>query len=161
MTRRPVKMGVSRARTGWLLWLAWGIFGTIFLFEDAGGGSLVLSFLLTAPLWCLWAAWPLLWLWRVAVKNPATVTLDDDIEAAGIRARLVVKDGVQYVEKEAFSRAFHCAVPEGAQNQSLSGGDEVFVRLDVFRAAAKTNEALGAWIGEADRLWRSLDARTH
>ena len=51
MTRRPVKMGVSRARTGWLLWLAWGIFGAIFLFEDAGGGSLVLSFVV--PVGCV------------------------------------------------------------------------------------------------------------
>ena len=154
MQRRPVKMSRARARTGWLLWLAWGIFGSIFLFEDNAGGSLTLSFLLTSPLWCLFAAWPFLWLWRVLQKEPAQVTIDDDIVAGDVKARLVEKDGVRYVEAASFCEAFHCDRPPAAAVK-LPGGDEDFLPLEAFRGAAKKNEALAAWLEAADCIGRS------
>ena len=153
MQRRPVKMGRARARTGWLLWLAWGIFGSIFLFEDNAGGSLTLSFLLTSPLWCLFAAWPFLWVWRVLQKDSAMVTVDDDIVVGDVKARLVEKDGIRYVEAAPFCEAFQCERPPAAA-VTLAGGDEQFLPLEAFRGAAKKNEALAAWLETADGIGR-------
>ena len=145
MQRRPVKMGRARARTGWLLWLAWGIFGSIFLFEDNAGGSLTLSFLLTSPLWCLFAAWPFLWLWRVLQKDSAMVTVDDDIVVGDVKARLVEKDGIRYVEAAPFCEAFQCERPPVAA-VTLAGGDEQFLPLEAFRGRQrKTKRSPRGW----------------
>ena len=52
----------------WLAWIAWGVIGSIFLFEDSRGGSGWLSFLLTSPFWLLFAVWPFIWLWLDAAQ---------------------------------------------------------------------------------------------
>ena len=63
----------------WLAWIAWGVIGSIFLFEDSRGGSGWLSFLLTSPFWLLFAVWPFIWLWLVTRRNDEWVEIDDDV----------------------------------------------------------------------------------
>lgn len=151
MPRRPVKFSRARARTGWLLWLFWGIFGAIFLFEDHAGGSLTLSFLLTAPLWLMFALWPLLWFWRIIRRDPTQVTIDEDIAVGENVARLVEKDGVRYVEAQPFLAVFHGEKPKAA-GVKLEGGEEVFLPLEAFRAQSRTNKAMADWMAVVDGI---------
>lgn len=147
--RRKQRLSAGKSKTMWLAWLAWGIIGSIFLFEDSQGGSGVFSFILTSPFWLAFALWPFLWLWLKTRKDPAMVEIDDDITADGKTARLVLKDGVKYVQAEPFSETFRVKIEKTVK---LAGGDENFARLDELRDQAKANEAFASWLQIVDGL---------
>ena len=81
------------------------------------------------------------------------VTVDDDIVVGDVKARLVEKDGIRYVEAAPFCEAFQCERPPAAA-VTLAGGDEQFLPLEAFRGAAKKNEALAVWLETADGIGR-------
>lgn len=150
MTRRGQKLSGAKSKTMWLAWLAWGIIGSIFVFEDAAGNSAWLTLLLTAPFWLMFAVWPFLWLWLKTRRNPNWVEMDDDIVAGDKTARLVQKDGVRYVDMDAFAAVFE--TPTDLPYVTLPGGDERFVKVDDVRVYAKKNAALAAWLEVVDSL---------
>ena len=108
--------------------------GSIFLFEESRGGSGWLSFLLTSPFWLLFAVWPFIWLWLVTRRNDEWVEIDDDVisgENGETIARFVQKDGVRYVDIDAFADTFKCS--RDVPTVTLPGGTERFARLDDVR----------------------------
>lgn len=150
MPRRIQRMSRAKARTAWLAWCAWAMFGSIFVFEDTAGGSGVFAWIFTAPFWVLFALWPFLWVWLKFRRDPHAVDIDDDITVEGLTARLVRKDGVDYVEIEPFCATFK--LPEPDEEVHLPGGNERFARLEHFRAQAAEHPQLAAWIAQVDAL---------
>lgn len=137
----------------WLAWIVWGVIGSIFLFEDSRGGSGWLSFLLTSPFWLLFAVWPFIWLWLVTRRNDEWVEIDDDVisgENGETIARFVQKDGVRYVDIDAFADTFKCS--RDVPTVTLPGGTERFARLDDVRHMATGNKALTEWLAVVDSL---------
>lgn len=62
---RKVKlpMPAARRRRFWLAWSLWGIFGATVTWSGAPQGvTLAMASILTAPLWLLFLAWPVLWI---------------------------------------------------------------------------------------------------
>ena len=150
MTRRRQKFSRTKTRTAWLTWLAWGIMGSIFGFEDIRGGSGWLTVIMTSPFWILFIVWPFLWLWLVNQKNAALVEIDEDISTDTDTARLVQKDGVRYVEAPPFLQTFH--INADMPTVLLPGGDEHFVELETVRQFAKNNEKLKKWLDVVDSI---------
>lgn len=151
MPRRQQKLSFAKSRTAWLAWCAWGVFGSIFVFEDTAGGSGVFAWIFTAPFWVLFALWPFVWVWLKARRAPDLVEIDDDITAGEMTARLVQYNGVRFVEAHPFAQTFGVKL-EAIETVAIPGGDETFVRLDDVRSLAENNKALAAWFETVDSL---------
>lgn len=152
MIRRKQKLSRSKSRTAWLAWIAWGIVGSIFVFEDTEGGSGIFAWIFTAPFWLVFALWPFLWMWLKMRNDPVLVEIDDDITAAGRTARLVQKDGIRYVETAPFADVFGV---HAAGCVRLPGGDEAFTRLDDIRELARNaggDAPVRQWLAVVDSI---------
>lgn len=150
MTRRYQRLSRARARTFWLVWLAWAMFGSIFVMEDERGGTGWLTIILTSPFWIAFVLWPFLWAWTRFTRNPTWVEMDEDIPAGEVTARLVQKDGVRYADAAQILSVFGVKGPWPLTH--IAGGDEAFVRIEDLRPAAKSNKALAAWLEVVDSL---------
>lgn len=144
MARRQQKLSRAKSRTAWLAWCAWGVFGSIFLFEDTFGGSGVFAWIFTAPFWVMFALWPLIWVWLKTRRNEALVEADDDISTEDAACRLIQKDGLRYVERESFEKAFGILLK--GPFEKIAGGDEDFVLLASVEPLAKDNKKLQQWL---------------
>lgn len=149
MTRRKQKMSRAKARTGWLAWICWGIVGSIFLFEDTAGGTGWLTLILTSPFWLAFALWPFLWIALKMNKSPEYVESDEDFTFSALTLRVVQKDGVRYLEKDAVAEllAGKCS----AEPVALPGGEEVFVRLEDVRREGKS-ASFSEWLAQMDEV---------
>ena len=152
MTRRKQKLSRARARTMWLAWCAWGVIGSIFLFEDTAGGTGWLSLILTAPFWVMFALWPLLWAYLRFRNDPALVEMDDDFPAPHGAVRVVQKDGVRFAEIGSLVRAFGLDAAQVGSAQTIEGGDELFAPLDALRALSGDKSDLQKWLSELDDI---------
>lgn len=130
MTRRKERMSRSKSRTMWLAWLAWGIFGAIFVFEDTGGGTGWFAWLMTAPFWVCFALWPALWAWLWFRKDPEAVDFDDDLQCDGKALRVVIRNGIAYAEPEQLKALFGQSI-DRSKVMKLPGGNEDFVQLQL------------------------------
>ena len=152
MTRRKQKLSRAKARTMWLAWCAWGVLGSIFLFEDTAGGTGWLSLILTGPFWLMFAAWPLLWAYLRFRKDPALVEMDDDFPAPKGTVRVVQKDGVRYAELETLAKAFGVDADQIDSVKTIEGGEERFAAFDSLRRLAGDNPDLQKWFEEMDAI---------
>ncbi len=132
----------------WLAWCAWGVIGSIFLFEDSAGGTGWLTLILTAPFWMMFVLWPLLWAWLRLRKDPELVEMDDDFPAGDGLVRVVQKDGIRYAECASLTAAFGDQALQGAKLQKIAGGDEDFVRLQDL-PGSRSNQRLSDWLKQA------------
>jgi len=134
----------------WLAWCAWGVLGSIFIFEDTQGGTGWLAWTMTAPFWVMFALWPLLWFWLSRRRDADLVEIDDDILAEDIRCRLVQKSQIRYMEVDALKNVF--GLTSNAPHVKLTGGDEDFVALEDIRPLASDNKRLATWLNQVDSI---------
>ena len=146
MARRQQKLSRAKSRTAWLAWAAWGVFGSIFLFEDTMGGSGVFAWILTAPFWIMFVVWPFLWVWLKTRRSPELVEIDDDIVAGDVKCRMVQKEGVRYVERDSFEKAFDLVSERPFVK--IPGGDEDFIAVKDIEPLAAKSEALKKWLAQ-------------
>ena len=152
MARRRQKLSKARARTAWLAWCAWGVIGSIFLFEDAAGGTGWLTMILTAPFWLMFALWPVLWAWLRFRTAPDSVEMDEDFPVAGKFIRVVQKDGERFAEKASFAAVFPGQAKKFEETRKIPGGDEEFFPFSAISRLAGENPELSAWLDAMERI---------
>lgn len=152
MARRRQKLSKARARTAWLAWCAWGVIGSIFMFEDAAGGTGWLTTILTAPFWLMFALWPVLWAWLRLRVNPDCVEMDEDFPADGKSIRVVQKDGERFVERASFAAVFPGQADKLQELRRIPGGDEEFVPFAAILRLAGDNPELAVWVDAMQAL---------
>ena len=91
-------------------------------------------------------------MWLLVLSIFCFKTQDDVIsgENGETIARFVQKDGVRYVDIDAFADTFKCS--RDVPTVTLPGGTERFARLDDVRHMATGNKALTEWLAVVDSL---------